>query len=177
MSNHDDEFVVREMSEEEINNIRENIVMDENKRFAFYEKLRKKLKNIVPKKSGKANKITDYLFLLPDFFILLCRLAADARVPKNQKIFIASIIGYVILPIDILPDFIPFIGFMDDLVLVILALNEILNHIDQNVLLDNWSGEKNILQLLRQLVLMVDMNLNSKVLTRIRQWINKNKRN
>ena len=93
---------------------------DDQKKLKFYGKLRKKLHKLAIVKGGdKAGEFTEYILALPDFFVLLCRLAVDKRVGGKQKLLVGGIIAYVISPIDIIPDFIPFIGYVDDLVLVV----------------------------------------------------------
>jgi len=84
-----------------------------------------------------------------------------------------GIIAYVMLPIDIIPDFIPLVGQIDDLVLIVLGLNLILNDIDKEVLLDNWSGEGQILDILQKITAVAERFLDKTILSRIKKWLNK----
>ena len=69
------------------------------KKLQFYENLRQKAKEWTKEKTGTAgNKLAEYLFLLPDFFILVCRIAVDKRVPAHIKFKLAGIIAYVMMP-------------------------------------------------------------------------------
>lgn len=155
----------------------EEIIQEEEispKRMKFYENLRQKIKKFATQKAGKdAGKFSEYLLSLPDFFILLCRLAVDKRVTTSQKLMVGGIIAYVISPIDIIPDFIPFFGYVDDLVLVVFGLNIVLNEIDETVLLENWSGEKDILDLLQKITDTAEHFLNKNILRRIKKVLGK----
>jgi uncharacterized membrane protein YkvA (DUF1232 family) len=77
------------------------------------------------------------------------------------------------LPIDIIPDFIPYFGLVDDLVLVVYGLNLILNELDEQILLDNWSGQTDILQLLKNVSSTAENFLDKNILRKIRNWLGK----
>jgi uncharacterized membrane protein YkvA (DUF1232 family) len=144
------------------------------KRFQFYEKLRKKMRKYANNKVGeKYGKMGEYVFLIPDFFMLMCRLAMDKRVPSKQKLLVGGIIAYVISPIDIIPDFIPVFGYMDDLVLVVYGLNIMLNEVDKKALLDNWSGEEELLSLLKGITAVSEEFLDKNILRKIRNIVGK----
>ncbi len=138
--------------------------------FGFYEKLRNRLASY-----GEAkHPVMEYLFLLPDLFILILRLLAEKRIPLRFRIFIGSIVGYLLLPIDIIPDFIPFIGYIDDLLIVVFGLNTILNDVDPAILEQNWSGERNLLHSIREITEQAYRFVGKKNLDKIRGWIHKN---
>lgn len=164
----------KEMNSDDTEKIKEKIIFtDEDRKMQFYENLRKKVRKYSQEKGGKAGVLTEYLFLLPDFFILAARLAIDDRVSSKKKIIAGAILTYLILPIDIIPDFIPVIGYVDDLVLAVLGLNMILNDIDKQILLDNWSGEGNLLELLQTITAKAEQFLDKNVMQKIKHWISK----
>lgn len=170
----DDVFESKEILADEQENIQDRIVDIDDAKLKFYEDLRKKAKGWTKEKTGSmGGKISEYLFLLPDFFILVCRLAVDKRVPAKHKLKVAGIIAYLIMPIDIIPDFIPVIGYVDDLVLVVLGLNLILNDIDHKILRDNWSGEGDILQQLQKITALAEQFLDRNILQKIKHWLRK----
>lgn len=164
----------REIPVEEQDSINERIIEEDPVKLKFYEDLRSKAKGWTTQKTGKlGGKLGEYLFMLPDFFILVCRLAVDKRVSSKHKLFVSGIVAYVVLPLDIIPDFIPVIGYMDDLVLVVLGLNLILNEIDEKVIRDNWSGEGDVLHQMQSITAAAERFLDKNLLTRIRQWLKK----
>ncbi len=175
VSKKDDETLnTKEMNSEETEKIKEKIIFtDDDRKMQFYEKLRQKVRKYSNEKGGKAGVLSEYLFLLPDFFILATRLAMDERVPSKMKVIAGAILTYLILPIDIIPDFIPLLGHVDDLVLAVLGLNMILNDIDKQILLDNWSGEGNLLELLQTITAKAERFLDKNIMQKIKNWINK----
>jgi uncharacterized membrane protein YkvA (DUF1232 family) len=84
--------------------------------------------------------LKEALLLIPNFLKLLYRLFKDARVPLAEKVLLVGTIAYVISPIDFIPDFIPFIGQVDDLYLVSLVLLRLLSRTNPEVLRENWDG-------------------------------------
>jgi uncharacterized membrane protein YkvA (DUF1232 family) len=163
-----------EMGSEDTEKIKEKIIFtDDERKMQFYEELRKKVRKYSQGKGTKAGTLSEYLFLLPDFFILVCRLAIDERVPTKKKVIAGAIMAYLVMPIDIIPDFIPVIGHLDDLVLVVIGLNMILNEVDKQVLLDNWSGEGNLLELLQTITAKAEKFMDKNIMTRIKNWISK----
>lgn len=140
------------------------------RKLQFYEKLREKIAGFAGEKVGdKGSKVLEYVLALPDFFILLCRLTVDKRVKTSQKVLLGGIIVYVMSPIDLIPDFIPVIGYVDDIVLVVFGLNLILNELDPQVLLDNWSGQQDVLELMKKTTAAAEDMLNKNVISKIKK--------
>ncbi|MCF7794441.1 MAG: DUF1232 domain-containing protein [Candidatus Cloacimonetes bacterium] len=144
------------------------------RKLKFYEKLREKISGFTNRKTGvKGSKVLEYVLALPDFFILLCRLTVDKRVKTSQKVLVGGIIAYVMSPIDLIPDFIPVIGYVDDVVLVVFGLNMILNDLDPQVLLDNWSGKQDVLKLMKKTTAAAEDILSKNILSRIKKILGK----
>ncbi len=91
-------------------------------------------------KSKSKSAIKNLLMFLPNMVKLLGRLLTDRRVPTIDKALFAAAIIYVIVPLDFIPDVFPFIGQVDDLYLVALTLLRLINHTDETVVRENWSG-------------------------------------
>ncbi len=78
---------------------------------------------------------------LPNFLRLIGGLLADPRVSTTDKLLVAGAIGYVLLPLDFVPDFIPFIGEVDDVFLLVLALQRLIGNASRAVVLEHWMGD------------------------------------
>jgi len=78
---------------------------------------------------------------LPNFLRLLYGLITDSRVNAVDKLVVAGAIAYILLPVDVIPDFIPFIGEVDDVFILILALQRLIGNAGRNVLADYWVGD------------------------------------
>jgi len=77
---------------------------------------------------------------LPDLIRLVTRLATDPVLPRAAKIALAAAAVYLLSPIDLIPDFIPFVGYLDDLLLAAVVLDGILNWVDRGLVLRYWPG-------------------------------------
>ncbi|HEY8820090.1 MAG TPA: DUF1232 domain-containing protein [Dehalococcoidia bacterium] len=78
---------------------------------------------------------------LPNFLRLIGGLLTDVRVATTDKLLVAGAIGYVFLPMDFVPDFVPFIGEIDDVFLLVLALQRLIANADRSVVLQHWMGD------------------------------------
>jgi uncharacterized membrane protein YkvA (DUF1232 family) len=169
-----EEIKTEELNAENLNKINEKVINNDSKKLEFYEKLRKRFGDKLPRSKDPSKiQISDFLFALPDFFILLTRLFIDKRIPASRKVFLGSIIGYLILPIDIIPDFIPILGYVDDLVLVVLALDQVLIETDEQVIRDNWSGKKNVIELIRSITHLIQTKLNNPAINAVKTFFKK----
>lgn len=85
----------------------------------FWEKLKKVFKKI-------GIKATSYILIL--YYIL-----QSDKVSISDKLLITGYLGYFILPVDFLPDFIPFFGYNDDIIALIFALKRCLKYVDDGI--------------------------------------------
>ena len=77
---------------------------------------------------------------LPHYLRLLWGLARDPRVAVVDKLLVVGAAIYIVSPIDVIPDFIPFLGQVDDLYLLVLALQRMVSRAGRAVLRDHWTG-------------------------------------
>jgi uncharacterized membrane protein YkvA (DUF1232 family) len=92
------------------------------------------------------------LSAIPDLGKLLFRLVRDPRVPRKNKLIFMAIGGYLFLPFDVIPDWIPGIGQLDDLVLIVLALDALVNRVPEEILREHWQGDEDILMTIRRIL-------------------------
>jgi uncharacterized membrane protein YkvA (DUF1232 family) len=78
---------------------------------------------------------------LPNLLLLLLNLLRDPRVARLDRILFAAVITYVMLPADLLPDFMGFLGLTDDLYLVGLAMSRMFSTAGPDILLEHWRGQ------------------------------------
>lgn len=92
------------------------------------------------------------LSAIPDFGKLLFSLVRDPRVPRKNKLIFGAIGAYLFLPFDVIPDWIPGIGQLDDLVLIVLALDALVNRVPEEILREHWKGDEDILVAIRRIL-------------------------
>lgn len=114
-----------------------------------YTKGRSVVNDKLPK---KAKKYSDYIFVLPDIAALIVRLLKDKRVSMKTKVIVSTSVAYITVPIDIIPDKIPFVGKIDDIAIGIFALNIIMKDVPFNIILENWQGENDIISVIKTLI-------------------------
>jgi uncharacterized membrane protein YkvA (DUF1232 family) len=88
---------------------------------------------------------------IPDCLVLFRRLLGDERVPRRHRLLVGGLIGYLAMPFDLVPDFIPVVGQLDDALLVVLVLRGILRAGGPELLREHWPGPPRSLDLLLRL--------------------------
>jgi uncharacterized membrane protein YkvA (DUF1232 family) len=88
---------------------------------------------------------------IPDCIVLVKRLLADRRVPRRRKALLGLLIAYLALPFDIVPDFIPVAGQLDDAILLALVLRVVLRSGGEALLREHWSGPDRSLEIMRRM--------------------------
>ncbi|ANP74787.1 YkvA family protein [Cryobacterium arcticum] len=103
---------------------------------------------------GQAEKIklVDALRLGPDVVRVIQRLAADPTVPRGVRLWLLVVVVYLLLPIDLIPDFIPVIGYADDAIVIALAIRFATRHAGAGAIDRHWPGTPQGLNALRTLV-------------------------
>ncbi len=121
----------------------------------FYQKLRTRIREWEREK-GSNHRFSEYAALAPDLFHLLVKLSLDPDVPGRHKAMLAFAGAYFISPIDIIPDFIPVAGLLDDVALAAYVLNKLINDLDPDILRRNWAGEDDILETVQRILESAD---------------------
>src|SRR3972149_7901557 len=99
--------------------------------------------------------VKETLLALPRVARLIPKLAADERVPLRTKLALGGLAVYLASPWDIIPDFIPVLGQLDDGVAILLFIDGVLNQVDDAILLEHWRGEVATLRRLQWLARQV----------------------
>ncbi|HEY9267350.1 MAG TPA: YkvA family protein [Mycobacterium sp.] len=95
--------------------------------------------------------LRETLRLLPDLLRLLKRLAADPAMPRGIRVRLALLLAYLALPIDLVPDFIPVLGYADDAIVVALVLRSVTRRAGPEALTKHWPGTPDGLVAVRRL--------------------------
>ncbi|OKI74139.1 YkvA family protein [Micromonospora sp. CB01531] len=90
--------------------------------------------------------LRDLAAFIPDCVTTVRRLRKDPRVPRRAKIAVLIAGLWVASPIDLIPEFLPVIGPLDDIVVVALALRYAGRHVPRDVLLAAWPGEPRLIE-------------------------------
>ena len=77
---------------------------------------------------------------VPDCIVLVTRLAHESRVPRRRKLLLLAVVGYLTLPFDLVPDFIPIAGILDDAVIVALVLRHFVRTSGEELIRELWPG-------------------------------------
>jgi uncharacterized membrane protein YkvA (DUF1232 family) len=78
--------------------------------------------------------------LIPDCAVLFRRLLGDDRVPRPTKALLVALVGYLAMPFDLVPDFVPVAGQLDDAIVVALVLRRLLRASGAEMLREHWRG-------------------------------------
>jgi uncharacterized membrane protein YkvA (DUF1232 family) len=97
---------------------------------------------------GQARALAGFL---PDCLLLVRGLLRDRRVPRRHKVLLAALLGYLALPFDLVPDFIPVAGQLDDLLVVVWVVRRLLRGAGPEIVREHWRRPEQSLQLILRL--------------------------
>lgn len=86
------------------------------------------------------------LLFVPNLVLLCARLMVDPRVPRTERALVAGAVIYAIIPFDLIPDMIPFIGQVDDAYLIAITLLRLMDRTDPEIVREHWNGGGDIVQ-------------------------------
>jgi uncharacterized membrane protein YkvA (DUF1232 family) len=84
--------------------------------------------------------LREALRLLPDVLRLIRRLAADRTLPHGVRVRLALLLAYLAIPIDLIPDFVPVLGYADDAIIVTAVLRTVVRRAGLDVVRAHWPG-------------------------------------
>jgi uncharacterized membrane protein YkvA (DUF1232 family) len=101
--------------------------------------------------AGRRTEARALARFIPDCLVLLRRLIGDQRVPRRRKLVLLALVAYLSFPIDLVPDFIPVAGQLDDVLVAALALRYALRSGGPELLRQHWPGPDQSLQAVMRL--------------------------
>ena len=98
--------------------------------------------------SGRRGHARTLVRIVPDCLVLLSRLVRDARLNRADRVAIVAVLAYLALPFDVVPDFIPIAGQLDDAIIVALLIRRLRRTITREVVKEHWPGSPESLAIL-----------------------------
>ena len=99
-------------------------------------------------------RMKNLLLFIPNLVLLCFRLMTDSRVPGTDRALVAGAVLYAIIPLDLIPDMIPFVGQIDDAYLIAVTLLRLVERTDERVLREHWNGGGDVVQLVEAMSLV-----------------------
>lgn len=97
--------------------------------------------DVVAPRTGAKQTVMQTIRQLPAYLRLMAGLMTDSRVATVDKALVFGAIAYILMPVDLIPDFIPFLGQVDDVFLLTTALQRLIQQSGRRVLMSHWSGD------------------------------------
>lgn len=101
--------------------------------------------------TGRRISVTEAVRLGPDVVRLVARLSRDPELPRGVRWRLWLLLGYLLLPIDLVPDFLPVIGYADDAIVVAVVLRSVVRAAGPEALTRHWPGSADGLVVVRRL--------------------------
>src|SRR5690606_1189773 len=96
--------------------------------------------------------IAEVITVIPNIVKLIGRLLGDSRVPLRAKLTIGAAAVYAASPIDLIPEFVPVVGWADDILVLMFALDNLIHRAGPEVVAEHWDGPGDILSLVQDVM-------------------------
>ncbi len=96
--------------------------------------------------------MSDAALMLPNLVKLIGRLVKDPRVPRRAKITLGLAGVYAVSPVDLIPEVIPVIGWADDVLLMLFAIDALIDRAGPEIVEEHWDGPGDLLAMAREMV-------------------------
>jgi uncharacterized membrane protein YkvA (DUF1232 family) len=101
-----------------------------------------------PMPSKLRSRMKNLLLFIPNLILLCGRLMVDPRVPAKERLLVAGAIVYAFVPLDLIPDMVPFVGQIDDAYLISLTLLRLMTIADPRIVREHWRGGGDVVELI-----------------------------
>lgn len=117
----------------------------------YYRQFRQRVQQWATEKAPRwVHPLVPWVLAAPDFFVLLVRLARDERVSPMAKVMAGFVVAYFVVPLDLIPDMLAVMGFVDDVAVALFALEQMAEGIPAELVEELWPGEGRVLELVRE---------------------------
>ena len=103
------------------------------------------------------------LMFIPNLLLLSARLMVDSRVPATERVLVAGAILYALIPLDFIPDMLPFVGQVDDAYLISISLLRLMTVTDPLVVREHWRGGGDVVELVGSTALIAKKILPARI--------------
>jgi uncharacterized membrane protein YkvA (DUF1232 family) len=110
---------------------------------------------VIQPRGHRRMKLAELAGSVPNVAKLVARLARDPRVPARNKAILVVVAAYLVSPVDLVPAIVPGFGQLDDLVIAVLALDQLLNEVPADVVREHWDGPDDVLELIQETLRLV----------------------
>ena len=108
-------------------------------------------------------RMKNLLLFVPNMVVLCARLMVDPRVPVTERLLVGGAIVYAVMPFDLIPDMLPFIGQVDDAYLIALTLLRLMSVTDDSIVREHWKGGGDVVELINSTALIAGKLLPKKI--------------
>src|SRR6185295_9160557 len=108
-------------------------------------------------------RLKNLLLFIPNMLLLCARLLTDSRVPATERALVAGAIIYALIPFDLIPDMIPFVGQVDDAYFFALTLLRLMERTDPKVVREHCSGGGDVVELVGAAALLASQFLPQRI--------------
>lgn len=91
-------------------------------------------------------RLKNLLLFIPNMLLLCVRLLSDSRVPATERALVGGAIIYALVPLDLIPDMLPFVGQIDDVYLIGLTLLRLMERTDPQIVREHWNGGGDVVE-------------------------------
>ena len=109
------------------------------------------------------SRMTNLLLFIPNMLVLSARLMVDGRVPAKERLLVAGAIVYALVPLDFIPDMLPFVGQVDDAYLISMSLLRLMTVTDARVIRQHWRGGGDVVELVGAVAMLASKLLPPKI--------------